>query len=115
MRRSWGGLLRLYADNEDMDILYLARHFNPTKRAVVIALTCLILEPQGQLEDRNCPKWEQRWTQQDVDEVHDTFRTGGSLQSICRCRGRDQLSVAYRLLADQLPDAYVALEEFHDA
>jgi hypothetical protein len=99
-------LLRLYADNEDMEIGDLARHFGTTSRSVVIALTNLILEPLGPLEDEAAPKWRRAWTHRDVDEVHDLFWTGASLQTIAQAVGRDQLSVAFRLLRDRLPEVH---------
>lgn len=108
-------MLHLYADNEDMEIADLARHFVSTSRSVVIALTILVLEPQGLLEDPTCPKWRHSWTQQDVDDVHDLFRTGASLQVISQATGRDQLSVAFRLFRDRLPDVYGVLESFPPA
>jgi hypothetical protein len=118
--RNWSSteltrLLHLYTDNEDMEIADLARHFVTTSRSVVIALTNLVLEPQGLLEDPTCPKWRQPWTQQDVDDVHDSFRTGASLQTIAQAVGRDQLSVAFRLLRDRLPEVYGVLEGFQPA
>ena len=106
-------LLNLYGDNEDMEIFELARHFSTTSRAVVIALTSILLEPYGPLEDPLCPSRE--WTQGDVDVVHDLFRTGASLPRISRATGRDQLSVAFRLLGDRLPGASGFTEEFQTA
>ena len=116
--RSWSRteltrLIHLYADNEDMEIADLARHFGTTSRSIVIALTDLILEPRGPLEDENCPKWRQAWTQQDVDDVHDLFRLGASLHTIAQAVGRDQLSVAFRLLRDRLPEVYGVLESLN--
>lgn len=118
--RSWSRteltrLVHLYADNEDMEIADLARHFGTTSRSIVIALSDLILEPQGPLEDENCPKWRQAWTQQDVDDVHDLFRKSASLHTIAQAVGRDQLSVAFRLLRDRLPAVYGVLEGLNSA
>ncbi|CAI3793933.1 hypothetical protein NKCBBBOE_00932 [Pseudarthrobacter sp. MM222] len=115
--RNWSSteltrLLHLYADNEDMEIADLARHFGTTSRSVVIALTNLILEPRGPLEDENVPKWRRAWTHQDVDDVHDLFRTGAALQTIAQAVGRDQLSVAFRLLRDRLPEVHCISEDF---
>ncbi|NUU32662.1 hypothetical protein [Arthrobacter sp. C9C5] len=113
--RSWSSneltrLLHLYADNEDMEIADLARHFGTTSRSVVIALTNLILKPLGPLEDENAPKWRRAWTHRDIDDVHDLFWTGASLQTIAHAVGRDQLSVAFRLLRDRLPEVHCLSE-----
>lgn len=103
-------LVSLYCDNEDVDISDLARHLRTTSRAVVIALAEIILEPQGQLENPHYPKRD--WTQGDVDAVHDLFRAGATLHQIARSVGRDQLSVAFRLLGDRLPETSGFVEEF---
>ena len=106
-------MLNLYGDNEDMEIFELARHFRTTSRAVVIALASIVLEPQGPLEDPRCAKRD--WTQGDVDTVHDLFRAGSSLPQIAQATGRDQLSVAFRLLGDRLPGFSGLTEEFESA
>lgn len=108
-----GRLLSLYGDNEDMEIVDLARQFHTTSRAVVIALASSVLEPQGPLEDPIYPKRE--WTQGDVDALHDVFRTGASLAQIAHATGRDQLSVAFRLFGDRLPGVSGVLDEFQTA
>lgn len=105
-----GRLLNLYGDNEDMEIFELARHFRTTSRAVVIALASILLEPQGPLEDPHLAKRD--WTQGDVDAVHDLFRAGSNLPQIARATGRDQLSVAFRLLGDRLPGVSGFPQEF---
>lgn len=108
--RSWSlseqrRLLHCYSDNEDWDIRDLARHFGTTSRSIVITLMFLLLEPQGPIEDPHCLKWRKPWTQKEVDDVHDLFRTGAALPRIAQASGRDQLSVAFRLFRDRLPDA----------
>ncbi|WP_456510294.1 YqaJ viral recombinase family protein [Arthrobacter sp. TE12231] len=108
-----GRLLNLYGDNEDMEIFELARHFRTTSRAVVIALASIVLEPQGPLEDPHLAKRD--WTQGDVDTVHDLFRAGSPLPQIAHATGRDQLSVAFRLLGDRLPEISGLIEEFQTA
>lgn len=113
--RSWPAaeirrLLQLYSDNEDMEMTDIARHFRTTSRAVVIALTDLVLEPRGPLEDPMRPKWKQPWTQNEVDLVHDLFRSGASLHQIAQATERDQLWVAFRLFEHRLPDVAEAIE-----
>lgn len=115
--RSWSPseqrrLLHCYSDNEDWDIVDLARHFGTTSRSVVITLMFLLLEPQGPIEDHRCPRWRQPWTQKAVDDVHDLFRTGASLPDIARASGRDQLSVAFRLFRDRLPEVHGVTDDF---
>jgi hypothetical protein len=109
-------LLHCYSDNEDWDIKDLARHFATTSRSVVITLMYLLLEPQGPIEDPHCLKWRKPWTQKEVDDVHDLFRTGAALPSIAQASSRDQLSVAFRLFRDGLPEADGVLNDlFFDA
>lgn len=115
--RTWSSteltrLLDLYADNEDLDIVDLARHFGTTSRSVIITLANLILKPQGPLENESVPKWRRAWTRQDIDDVHDLFWSGASLPTIAQAVGRDQLSVAFRLLMDRLPDVHCISEGF---
>lgn len=105
-------LLHCYSDNEDWDIVDLARHFGTTSRSVVITLVFLLLEPEGPVEDRRCPRWRQPWTQRAVDDVHDLFRAGASLPEIARASGRDQLSVAFRLFRDRLPEVHGVTDDF---
>lgn len=115
--RSWSHseerrLLHCYGDNEDWDIVDLARHFGTTSRSIVITLMFLLLEPQGPIEDHRSPRWRQPWTQDAVDDVHDLFRTGASLSDIARTCGRDQLSVAFRLFRDRLPEVHGVADDF---
>lgn len=107
--RSWSSeelkrLLRIYGDSEDLDINELARHFRTTSRSVVIALTYLLLEPYGPLEDPACTKHRQLWTQGEVDLVHDSFRAGATLYQIAQALERDQLSLAFKLFGERLPE-----------
>lgn len=118
--RSWSPaelrrLLELYGDNEDLEIFEIARHFRTTSRAVAIALTHQLLEPQGPLEDPLYPKRKQPWTVGEVDALHDSYRAGATLQQIAQALQRDQLSVAFKLFGERLPDVSGLFEEFQTA
>lgn len=114
--RSWSPaelrrLLELYGDNEDLEIFEIARHFRTTSRAVAIALTHQLLEPHGPLEDPLCPKRKQPWTVGEVDALHESYRAGATLQQIAQALERDQLSVAFKLFGERLPDVSGLFEE----
>lgn len=104
-------LIHIYRDNEDLEVFEIARHFRTTSRSVVITLTRLLLEPHGALEDTTCPKHRKHWTQGEVDLVHDSFSSGATLFQIAQTLGRDQLSVAFKLFGERLPEVSALPDE----
>lgn len=113
--RSWSQLalrelLRLYGDNEDMGVVDLARQMGTTSRAIVIALTEILFDQHGSIATPSFPR--RPWTQGEVDDVHDLYRAGDSLYKIAQSVSRTQLSVAFRLLEDRVPETIASIEEF---
>lgn len=102
-------LLRMYVEGWSLEDM--AERFGAVEEALVVELTSWMIETSGELRDHTCPRNNEYWTPDEDRLLGELFRVHANASAVARELGRDQLSIATRLLRLRIPnDPYVAPE-----
>lgn len=101
-------LLELYLDR--MPGPMMAHYFGCSERELVQQIACLVLGKKKITTDRRAPRYGEEWTWRDDQVLRREFQLGKPIDQIAATLGRDELGVAFRILAffePQIPSAIV--------
>ena len=101
-------LLELYLDR--MPGGMMAHYFDCSQREVVRQIACLVLGEKKIRSDNSAPRYGEEWTWRDDQVLRREFQLGKPIDQIAATLGRDELGVAFRILAffePQIPAAIV--------
>ena len=101
-------LLELYLDR--MPGPMMAHYFGCSERDLVRQIACLVLDKKKIRSDRSAPRYGEEWTWRDDQVLRREFQLGKPINQIAEALGRDELGVAFRILAffePQIPAAIV--------
>jgi len=102
-------LLELYLDR--MPGPMMAHYFGCSERDMVRQIACLVLGKKKIKSDKSAPRYREEWTWRDDQVLRREFQLGKPIDQIAATLGRDELGVAFRILAffePQIPAAVVA-------
>ena len=101
-------LLELYLHR--MPGAMMANYFDCSQRDLVRQIACLVLGKKKIKSDKRAPRYGEEWTWRDDQVLRREFQLGKSIDQIAETLGRDELGVAFRILAffePQIPAAIV--------
>ena len=109
-------LLELYLDR--MPGPMMAHYFGCSERDMVRQIACLVLGKKKIKSDRSAPRYGEEWSWRDDQVLRREFQLARPIDQIAATLGRDELGVAFRILAffePQLPPAVVEKYGLDDA
>ena len=109
-------LLELYLDR--MPGPMMAHYFGCSERDMVRQIACLVLGKKKIKSDRSAPRYGEEWSWRDDQVLRREFQLAKPIDQIAATLGRDELGVAFRILAffePQLPPAVVEKYGLDDA
>jgi len=101
-------LLEFYLDR--MPGPMMAHYFGCSERDMVRQIACLVFGKKKIKSDRSAPRYGEEWTWRDDQVLRREFQLGKPIDHIAATLGRDELGVAFRILAffePQIPAAVV--------
>ena len=109
-------LLELYLDR--MPGPMMAHYFGCSERDMVRQIACLVLGKKKIKSDRSAPRYGVEWSWRDDQVLRREFQLAKRIDQIAATLGRDELGVAFRILAffePQLPSTVVEKYGLDDA